>query len=110
MFAEWTSHIPFTCRAINSRPRRLHIRPRKVLPFKQERLSFGFHRRVGEAISKIQFGGVAAGFPKVAIGLARYASLRFGGRLNRHLRLPLHRSADEVWSHPGSQATNLFKL
>ena len=30
---------------------------------------------------------MAAGFPEVAIGLARYASLRFGDRLNRDLRL-----------------------
>jgi hypothetical protein len=56
------------------------------LTFKQEWLSFGFRQCVGKAISKIQFGGVAAGFPEVAIGLARYASLRFGDRLYHDLR------------------------
>jgi hypothetical protein len=45
-------------------PRRLHIGPREVLSFKQQRLCFGFRQRIGEAISKIQFGGVAAGLPK----------------------------------------------
>ena len=70
----------------NSRPRRLYIGPREVLSFEQKRLSFGFCQRIGEAISKIQFGGMAACFAEVAIGLARYASLRFGDRLNRDLR------------------------
>ena len=56
------------------------------MSFEQKRLSFGFRRRLGEAISKIQFGGVAARFAEVAIGLTRYASLRFGDRLNRDLR------------------------
>jgi len=55
------------------------------LSFEQKRLSFGFRQRIGEAISKIQFGGVAARFAEVAIGLTRYASLRFGDRLNRDL-------------------------
>jgi len=73
-------------KANHSRPRRLHICLRQVLPFKQERLSFGLRQCVGEAISKIQFGGVAAGFAEIAIGLARYASLRFRDRLNRDLR------------------------
>src|SRR6202521_1289691 len=68
------------------RPRRLHIGPREVLSFKQQRLSLGFRQRIGEAISKIQFGWVAARFAEVAIGLTRYASLRFGDRLNRDLR------------------------
>jgi hypothetical protein len=58
-------------RVFSSYPRRLHIRSREALAFKQKRLSFGFRQRVGEAISKIQFGGVAAGFPEVAIGLWR---------------------------------------
>ena len=67
-------------------PRRLHIGPGEVLSFEQKRLSFGFRQRVGEAISEIQFGGMAAHFAEVAIGLTRYASLRFGDRLNRDLR------------------------
>lgn len=57
------------------------------MSFEQKRLSFGFSQRIGEAISKIQFGGMAARFAEVAIGLTRYASLRFGDRLNRDLRL-----------------------
>jgi hypothetical protein len=44
----------------DSRPRRLHIGPREVLSFEQKRLSFGFRQRIGEAISEIQFRGVAA--------------------------------------------------
>ena len=52
----------------------------------QQRLAFRFRQCVGEAISKIQFGGMPAGFAEVAIGLARDASLRFGDRLNRDLR------------------------
>jgi hypothetical protein len=56
------------------------------LSFEQKRLSFGFRKRIGEAVSKIQLGGMAARFAEVAIGLTRYASLRFGGRLNRDLR------------------------
>ena len=70
----------------NSRPRRLYIGPREVLSFVQKRFSFGFCQRIGEAISKIQFCGMAARFAEVAIGLTRYASLRFGDRLNRDLR------------------------
>jgi len=81
-----SGNLPSFVPATGSRPRRLHIRPREVLPFEQKRLSFGFRQRIGEAISKIQFGGVPAGFPEVAIGLARYAGLRFGDRLNRDLR------------------------
>jgi hypothetical protein len=43
------------------------------LSFEQKRLSFGFCQRTGEAISKIQFAGIAARFAKVAMGLTRYA-------------------------------------
>src|ERR1700692_1554606 len=67
-------------------PRRLHLGPREVSSFEQKRLSFGFRQRIGEAISKIQFGGMAARFAEVAIGLAGYASLRFGDGLDRNLR------------------------
>src|SRR6266436_5170315 len=70
------------CKSLVS-PRRLHIGPREVLSLEQKRLSFGFRQRIGEAISKIQFGGMAARFAEVAIGLTRNASLRFGHRLNR---------------------------
>jgi len=45
-----------------------------------------FASAVGEAISKIQFGGVAARFAEVAIGLTRYMSLHFRDRLNCDLR------------------------
>ena len=41
---------------------------------------------LGEAISKIQSGTVAARFPEVAINLMRYVRLRFVDRLNRDLR------------------------
>src|SRR5438445_13494719 len=41
---------------------------------------------LGEAISKIQSGTVAARFPEVAINLMRYLRLRFVDRLNRDLR------------------------
>jgi len=47
------------------------------LSFEQKRLSFGFRQRIGEAISKIQFGGMAARFAEVAIGLTRVYG-RFG--------------------------------
>jgi hypothetical protein len=46
------------------RPRRLYIRPREVLTFKQERLTFGFCQCVGEAISKFNFAGWPLVFPK----------------------------------------------
>ena len=39
------------------------------MTLKQKGLSLGFRQCVGEAISKIQFGGVAAGFPEIAIGM-----------------------------------------
>jgi len=55
------------------------------LSSEKKRLSFGLRQRIGEAISKIQFGGVADRFAEVAIGLTRDASLRFGDRLNRDL-------------------------
>ena len=66
-------------------PCRFHIRPREILPLEQKRLPFGFRQRIGKAITKIQFGGMAAGFPEVAIGLAGDASLHFGDWLNRDL-------------------------
>ena len=69
-----------------SGPRRLRIGPREVLSFEQKWLSFGFRQCTGEAISEIQFGRMAAHFTEVAIGLTRYASLRFVDRLNRDLR------------------------
>src|SRR5207247_2668012 len=41
---------------------------------------------LGEAISKIQSGTVAARFPEVAINLMRYVRLRFVDRLHRTFR------------------------
>jgi hypothetical protein len=41
--------------------------------FEQKRLSSGFRQCIREAISEIQFGGMAAHFAEVAIGLTRYA-------------------------------------
>jgi hypothetical protein len=38
----------------------------------------GDRQRTGKAIFKIQFSGVAARFAEIAIGLTRYANLRFG--------------------------------
>jgi hypothetical protein len=58
----------------------------KSCPLDKSGSPYGFRQRIGEAISKIQFGRVAARFAEVAIGLTRYASLRFGDRLNRDLR------------------------
>ena len=74
--------IFFIHQAWESRPRRLHIRPREVLSLEQKRFPFRLRQRIGEAISKIQFGGMVAHFAEVAIGLPRYASLRFVDRLN----------------------------
>jgi hypothetical protein len=66
-----------------SPPCLLLIALREGVPFEQEGLSFILRRRIGEAISKIQFGGMFAGFPEVAISLACDASLHFADRLNR---------------------------
>jgi len=56
------------------------------LAFEQQGLCFGFRQRIGEAISKIQFGEMAAGFAEITISLACYASLRFRDRFDRDLR------------------------
>jgi hypothetical protein len=65
--------FPFSPNSLSAglRPRRLHIGPREGLSFEQKRLYFGLRQRTGEAISKIQFGRVAADCAEVAIGLTR---------------------------------------
>jgi hypothetical protein len=44
----------------------------KSCPLNRSGSPYGFRQRIGEAISKIQFGGVAARFAEVVIGLTRY--------------------------------------
>ena len=56
--------------------------PLHLFPILARRDRTAFRQGIGEAFSKIQFGGMAAGFPEVAIGLPYNASLRFADRLN----------------------------
>jgi hypothetical protein len=60
---------------------------RKIVAFKQQRLTRGLCKRIRKAITEIQLRLMATAFAKIAISFPRNPSLGFGHRLNDNLRL-----------------------
>ena len=54
------------------------VSPRKVIAFEQQRLTSLFGQRIGEAITKIEAGRMAASPAKAAVGIGSESLLIFG--------------------------------
>ena len=60
---------------------------RKVVAFEQQRLTHRFGESVGEAVAKIQPGGMATASPEIALGGAGDLGLLQGDWLRHNFRL-----------------------